>query len=681
MVNAKLTPFNKRKKFRRPGKSDSGKLTRSCCKVNDIIDVTNYQCNDITEINDLTYAFANTSIENANLKKSCYVNENQRTVRKTQKWILRIESRIQQLRKDISQLEQINTINPSRKIKKNSEIIKTKYDIKNERNRRTTSEKLKQKLLACNNRLKRYKERQKQYRQNGDFINSPDRFYKELRGTTITIEKAPTSEEIESFWKPILGTKSSYNKQAKWVDDYEATINIPPYQFEAITIEEIIETTNKFSNWKSPGVDNIQNYWWKVFKKIHPKLLDAYNEIVNNPESSPDWFIIGRTSLIPKKKETKIPSNYRPITCLPITYKILSSIMTKRIKQHLETYELIPEEQKGGVSEKQGTVDQLLIDSMVLDHAKKNKRNLATAWIDYRKAFDSIPHDWLEKSLKIHKFPPKITHFILSLMKKWKTSLNISAQGETISTSLIEILNGLFQGDCPSGLLFILCLLPLSWLIKTSKIGYAIGRRNQRTLISHLLFMDDIKLYANNINQLRNLLEIVSKFSSDIKMNFGLEKCSILNIQKGKLIPTDDIVLSSEETIKALDIKEHYKYLGMLQSNEVSKKTMRNKYREEYLHRISKILKTSLNSKNTIQAIYTFPVPAMLYGFQILDWSITELEDIDLQARNVLRKNHILHNISDVDRLYVSRQNGGRGLLNITDLYKYQMIIYNQYLH
>ena len=477
-----------------------------------------------------------------------------------------------------------------------------------------------------------------------------------------------------------MGTKSSYNKQAKWINDYEATINIPPYQFEAITMEEIAQTISKFSNWKSPGVDNIQNYWWNSFKKIRPKLLTIYNQIVDNPESSPDWFVTGRTSLIPKKKETEIPSNYRPITCLPITYKILSSIMTKRIKHHLETYELIPEEQKGGVSEKQGTIDQLLIDSMVLDHAKKNKRNLSTAWIDYRKAFDSIPHDWLEKSLKIHKFPPKITNFISSLMKKWKTSLNISAQDKSISTSLIEILNGLFQGDCPSGLLFILCLLPLSWLINTSKIGYSIGRRNCRTLISHLLFMDDIKLYANNMKQLRNLLEIVSKFSDDIKMNFGLDKCNILNIQKGKLIPTDDIILSSEETIKALDIKDHYKYLGMLQSNEVNKKTMRNKYRDEYFNRISKILKTSLNSKNTIQAINTFAVPAISYGFQVLDWSITELEDIDRQTRNVLRKNHMLHNISDVDRLYVSRKNGGRGLLNITDLYKSQIITYCQYL-
>ena len=317
---------------------------------------------------------------------------------------------------------------------------------------------------------------------------------------------------------------------------------------------------------------------------------------------------------------------------------------------------------------------------MILDHAKKNKRHLSTAWIDYRKAFDSVPHDWLLKSLEIHKFPVKLTNFYSSLMKKWQTSLHISTPNETISTGNIDIKNGIFQGDCSSGLHFILCLLPLSWLIKRSRIGYSIGRRNERYIISHLLIMDDIKLYANNISQLRNLLETVSMFSNDIKMSFGLDKCNILNITKGTLTPSENITLASEETIRALDLREQYKYLGMLQSNEINKKRMKENYREEYFNRVKKVLKTSLNSRNTIQAINTYAVSSISYGFQVLDWSVTELGDIDRQTRNVLRKHHMLHNNSDTDRMYVSRPNGGRGLLNMTDLYKTQMIAYSEYL-
>ena len=107
---------------------------------------------------------------------------------------------------------------------------------------------------------------------------------------------------------------------------------------------------------------------------------------------------------------------------------------------------------------------------------------------------------------------------------------------------------------------------------------------------------------------------------------------------------------------------------------------MKTQFRNEYFTRTKKILKTSLNSKNTIQAINTFAVPAISYGFQVLDWSITELQDIDRETRNLLRKNHMVHGNSDTDRLYLPRTSGGRGLLNITDLYKSQIMTYSHYL-
>lgn len=118
----------------------------------------------------------------------------------------------------------------------------------------------------------------------------------------------------------------------------------------------------------------------------------------------------------------------------------------------------------------------------------------------------------------------------------------------------------------------------------------------------------------------------------------------------------------------------------MLQSNEIKIKEMKNKLQEEYFTRLKKIMKTSLNSKNTIQAINTFAVPVVTYGFSILDWSVTSLETIDRETRNVLRKYHLLHINSDIDRLYLSRLEGGRGLLNITDLFKSHTIQYDKYL-
>ena len=70
--------------------------------------------------------------------------------------------------------------------------------------------------------------------------------------------------------------------------------------------------------------------------------------------------------------------------------------------------------------------------------------------------------------------------------------------------------------------------------------------------ISHLLFMDDLKLYANTDSNLKILLEVVREYSEDVWMGFGLDKCNKLTIKKGKAMLSDDIILTNNENIKAL---------------------------------------------------------------------------------------------------------------------------------
>ena len=185
----------------------------------------------------------------------------------------------------------------------------------------------------------------------------------------------------------------------------------------------------------------------------------------------PEWLTTGKTTLVPKSSPADDPNNFRPITCLPIMYKVISSVINNRLLSHLTTNKLIPEEQKGCAPNTYGCIDQLFIDSMILDDAKSRQKNLSIAWIDYHKAYDSIPHEWLIKSLEMHKFDQSIINFVKYSMLFWKTTLNINSTNETHTTSQININTGIFQGDSTSGLYFITSL-PLSWLLKQSKLGY-----------------------------------------------------------------------------------------------------------------------------------------------------------------------------------------------------------------
>ena len=83
------------------------------------------------------------------------------------------------------------------------------------------------------------------------------------------------------------------------------------------------------------------------------------------------------------------------------------------------------------------------------------------------------------------------------------------------------------------------------------KLGYYIGKlKTTNTLINHLIFIDDLKMYASNDNQLTTLINITKLFSDDIKKSFGFDK---ITTAKGKLTSTGDIELDEN----AKRIKQH----------------------------------------------------------------------------------------------------------------------------
>jgi hypothetical protein len=102
-------------------------------------------------------------------------------------------------------------------------------------------------------------------------------------------------------------------------------------------------------------------------------------------------------------------------------YKTLTGIIARRISSHLEEQNLLPAEQKGNHTGNRLCKDQLLISNAIVEDSKKRKKKLSIAWIDYQKAFDSVPHSWIEKSIELLGVNNKIINFCKSSMEKWRT--------------------------------------------------------------------------------------------------------------------------------------------------------------------------------------------------------------------------------------------------------------------
>ena len=103
-------------------------------------------------------------------------------------------------------------------------------------------------------------------------------------------------------------------------------------------------------------------------------------------------------------------------TCLSTTYKFLASVRTERTYSHLEQND--PLEQKGFRCGSYGCKDQLMINKIILQNCKNRKRNLSCAWIDYKKAFDSVSYEWIRRTLELFNVSSRVTGFLKHNKKK-----------------------------------------------------------------------------------------------------------------------------------------------------------------------------------------------------------------------------------------------------------------------
>ena len=121
--------------------------------------------------------------------------------------------------------------------------------------------------------------------------------------------------------------------------------------------------------------------------------------------------------------------------------------------------------------------------------------------------------------------------------------------------------------------MFVLALIPLNLILRKAKAAYEFSESKEK--INCLSFMDDLKLYSRSEKRLDSLVLKVRVFSEDIGMEFGIEKCAMLVMQKGKIMKSVGIELSDGTVIKSLQEGESYKYLGILEADKFLEEKMK----------------------------------------------------------------------------------------------------------
>ena len=141
-------------------------------------------------------------------------------------------------------------------------------------------------------------------------------------------------------------------------------------------------------------------------------------------------------------------------------------------------------------------------------------------------------------------------------------------------------------------------------------------------------------------------------------MEFGVSKCAKLIMKREKLAQCDGIQLPDNKWMRSLsESVESYKYLGILEADDIKHQKMKQLIQNEYYRRVRKILKSKLNGGHIIKAVNLKAVSIVRYGAGVIDWKKDELKEMDEKTRTLFTIYRALH----------PRPDAGRGILSIEE--------------
>ena len=408
------------------------------------------------------------------------------------------------------------------------------------------------------------------------------------------------------------------------VNDQEEIITDEELDAE-ISQEEIKRTINKLKAGKAAGIDQISP---ELLKLAEPGVLSYLGSLFNSIYSTSyfpvEWAKAIVVPLLKKGDDTNC-DNYRGISLLSIVSKIFTSILNKRLYKWAEENDKICEEQ-AGFRKSFSTTDHIFtLHTIVNSCLFGNRRSkLYVAFIDYRKAFDTIRRETLWQILKKQRVPTKILGVLMSMYKGVKLIVRFGNElSKEVSCPL-----GVRQGCLLSPLLFSLLITEVAKKVAAGgRAGYQLipGTRE----IFSLLFADDIVLIAKTPAGLQNQINNLKAASEELGLEVNLDKTKVMVFRKGGYLGRAEKWHYGREKIEVVN---NYKYLGFTFTTKLSVDTALAEFAGRAKKKVVIIFRTlfklgQIDIKTFFQLFDVQVKPMLLYAAEI--WGSTYFDVIE----------------------------------------------------
>ena len=318
-----------------------------------------------------------------------------------------------------------------------------------------------------------------------------------------------------------------------------------------IVLDEVLIALKEAKNGKAPGYDELPV---EVLKnEASAKMLLRLFNICFKNGVIPEAWKKGIINPIPKSSTTdpRDPLGYRGITLAPSSYKLYCSVLNKRLCEWEEENNILHDMQNG-FRKHRSTVDHISSLTSIIQTRKLQKRSTFTAFIDFKKAYDTIDRNLLFTKLHDIGIYGKMYQALLSIYKNVQCCVRVN----NVCTEWFNVKFGLKQGCLLSPLLFNLYINDLANLLNSLSLGVDIDGEN----VCALLYADDLVLIASSEGDLQNLLHVLHTWTIENKMTVNLSKSKVVHFRP-KCINKSRYVFKCGDDV--MEIAENYVYLGL----------------------------------------------------------------------------------------------------------------------
>lgn len=316
------------------------------------------------------------------------------------------------------------------------------------------------------------------------------------------------------------------------------------------TIREIQEAIVKLKNNKAEGIDGIPAELMKTDPELFANALQPTINQIWTEEKIPNSWKQGLIIKLPKKGDLTECENWRGITILNCAMKILASIIHSRIVDLIETQ---LRDEQAGFRRGRGCIDNSNTLRQIVEQSVEWNSKLYIAFIDFKRAFDTISRPAIWNALRAKGIPDKIVKLIIAMYDGAETHVLHNGQlSATISTT-----TGVKQG-CPlSPLLFITVLDDVMRKTCRQPRGIRWGIINR---LESLEYADDLALLTHNARDMREKLNDLITYAGEVGLQINARKTKIMGVN------VDDADFYIGENI--IERVQSFSYLGSIISTD-----------------------------------------------------------------------------------------------------------------